>query len=125
MSFVTKVLFYFLQSFLYAKAVTRVREKGILVYLKTLQVVRRSLIGAIAVFFVLQLMALGFIGTVLVGVFLCPTDTETKLWILFGVFGTMFVLASGLLAVLLSDRVWYKVSGAREMMATQTPQDRA
>src|SRR4051794_40398000 len=82
MSWIAELLFILLKSFLYRRAVDRMEQKGILLYLKTLQAVRRSLAGVIAFFCVLHLMAIGLVGTIVAGVFLYPTEPETKLWIL-------------------------------------------
>lgn len=117
MNFFKELMVLLLRSFVYQKAANRLRKKGVLVYLRTLQALRKGLAGSIFLFLFLQLMLFGFIGTIVIGVFLLPQETETKLWILFGVFGAFFALPFISLLVLFSERVWYKLSGAEQMVA--------
>lgn len=105
------------RAFLYKKAVRSIRKKGVLAYLRALQVLRASLAGSIALFFFLQLMLVGFVGTIVVGVFLIPQELETRLWILFGVFGVFFLLPLCILLFAFSEKVWYRMSGAEKMVA--------
>ena len=107
----------FIRSFVYKKAANSIQKKGVLMYLKTLQVVRKSLAGSLFLFLFLQLMLVGFIGSLVVGVFLLPQETETKLWILFGVFFAFFILPLVSLLILFSERVWFRLSGAEKMVS--------
>jgi len=117
MTFLKDLLFTLARNFLYEKAVRGVRKKGVLAYLKALQVIRAGLAGSLFLFLFLQLMVVGFVGSVVVGVFLLPQDLEVRLWILFGVFATFFVLPLIILLVVFSERVWYKMSGAEKMVS--------
>ncbi|MBS1971312.1 MAG: hypothetical protein JSU04_13470 [Bdellovibrionales bacterium] len=105
------------RSFLYKKAARSIRKKGVLAYLRALQVLRKSLAGSVLLFVFLQLMVVGFIGSIVVGVFLIPQDLEVRLWILLGVFGVFFLLPFVILLFIFSERVWYRLSGAEKMVA--------
>jgi hypothetical protein len=117
MHFLKDFLFMLIRSFLYKKAANSLRKKGILAYLKALQVLRKSLAGSIFLFLFLQLMLVGFIGSIVVGVFLIPQDLEIRLWVLFGVFAFFFVVPMVVLLFVFSEKVWYKLSGAEKMVA--------
>lgn len=100
----------------YKFAFGQVRQRALLVYLKTLQAVRRSLIAVIAVFFILQLMVIGFVGTVITALWLWPTDLEVKLYTSLGIFGTFFLLPLIGLCLGFSERTWFKASRAEELL---------
>lgn len=117
MNFLKDFLFMFVRAFLYKKAARSMRKKGVLMYLRALQVLRASLAGSIALFFFLQLMLVGFVGAIVVGVFLIPQDLEVRLWILLGIFGVLFLLPLCILLYAFSEKVWYRMSGAEKMVA--------
>lgn len=98
------------------KAVTRLRSEGVRVYMKVLQGVRMSLVGVIAAIIALQLLGLGFAMMASASVFLSPWDLETKLWVIFGIGAGLFTLPFLVLAIIFSERLWYKVSGAERMV---------
>ena len=104
------------RTYLMNKAIKRLKTKGVLVYLRALQIVRMSLAGALALFLVLQLMVIGFVGAIATGVWLLPQESEIKLWILFGVFAFFFVIPFAALLFVFSDRVWFEMSGARDLV---------
>lgn len=117
MKWLADIFYFFVRSLLYRQALKSARRKGILIYLKTLQVVRRSLAASIFVFFILQSLFFGFMGCIVTGVFLLPEELHTKLWILLGVFLTLFLVPLASLIILLSDRMWFKLSGAQKMLS--------
>jgi hypothetical protein len=117
MAFLRDFLFMLVRSFLYKKAARSIRKKGVLTYLRALQIIRKSLAGSIFLFVFLQLMIVGLIGSIVVGVFLIPQDLEVRLWILLGVFGTFFLVPFTVLLFAFSERVWYRFSGAEKMVA--------
>lgn len=117
MHFFKDFLFMLIRSFLYKKAARSIRKKGVLAYLRALQVIRKSLAGSIFLFVFLQLMVVGFVGSIVVGVFLIPQDLEVRLWILLGVFGVFFLLPLFVLMYVFSEKVWFKLSGAEKMVA--------
>jgi hypothetical protein len=98
------------------QAVNRLKVKGTLIYLRFLQGVRQTLRGAIAIFVVLQLMVMGFIGCIVSGVLLIPINTETKLWIFFGLSAAFFVIPLAFLLFVFSEKLWFKMSGAQEIV---------
>lgn len=101
-------------------AVNKVRQRAMLAYLKVLQATRRSLIAAVSLFFFLQIMVLGFIGSVVTAVWLWGPDLDSKLQILFIVFAACFLLPLLILFYIFSEGVWLKASGAAEIMASQS-----
>ena len=68
------------------------------------------------VFSILQMMIIGFIGTIIAGIFLLPQDFESKVWILFFVFIGLFIIPFAVLIYALSEKIWYKASGADELL---------
>ena len=98
------------------KMVTEAKRHGVIAYLKLLQGSRHALIGLLVVGFVLQLMILSFVGVLVTGVWLLELETQTKLFVLFGVFASLFCIPAALLAYVLSERVWYKASGAEKIV---------
>jgi hypothetical protein len=116
-----KVLMFFVRSFIFEKLTGRLKQTGTLVYLKLLQGVRRSLIALIGIFVLLQLMVMGFVGALVCGIALLPTEQTTKIWIFFSVFSLLFLLPLAFLAYAFSDRAWFRYSGASELM---NPPDR-
>ena len=95
-------------------AILQIKRRGMLAYLRMLQVVRRSVVATIAVICVLQLMVIGAVGVFVTGVLLTNQDPAAKLWILLA--GFLFILAIPLigLAIVLSERFWFKLSGAEK-----------
>lgn len=117
MSWIKKFLAYFLGQAAYQYTFGQIKKRATLIYLKTLQAARRSLILTISVFFILQMMVLSFLGLVITGVWLMPLDdTQTKLYILFSFFGFAFFVPLIGLCFLLSDRVWFRLSGAEQLL---------
>lgn len=98
-------------------AFKKIKRKALLVYLKTLQAVRRSIIVAVCVFFALQIIVLSFFGVVVTGIWLLPvSETSTKLFILLGFFGLLLIVSTIGLCVFLSERHWLKLSGAEQLL---------
>jgi hypothetical protein len=92
-------------------AFTHFRRKGQIIYLRTLQAVRRSLLAAILFICCLQLIVIGFVGTFVAGVLLTNEEPTVKLWILLAGFLTVLLLPIFGLTFLLSERTWYRYSG--------------
>lgn len=117
MSWFKKIFSYGITQLAYQFAFKQAKRKVVLIYLKTLQAARRSIIAAICIFFALQFMVLTFFGAVVTGVWLLPvSETETKLFILLGFFGFLFIVSTLGLCVFLSERHWFKISGAEELL---------
>jgi hypothetical protein len=102
-------------------AMTHFKRKGLLVYLRTLQVIRKSVLAAIAFFCLIQLMIFGAIGTFVTGVLLTNQDPVAKLWILLAGFLLFFGLPFIGLVILFSERAWLKASGAQEYFQEEKP----
>lgn len=102
-------------------AVTHFRRKGLIVYLRTLQAVRKSVIAAIAFFCVLQLMVIGLIGSFVTAVLLSNQDQISKLWLLLSGFLILFIVPLIGLIFALSERTWMKASGAQEYFDREKP----
>ena len=113
---VKDILFFFLRTFLLRKLASDIKKKGLLFYLKILQTARKSLIGAIFIFSILQLMIFGLVGALIAGIFLLPQDLEMKIWILFFTGLGFFLVPLFLLIYILSEKVWLKASHAEELI---------
>lgn len=98
------------------RAMNTIRARGLQTYLKTIQAIRVSGIGLIGLFIMLQLMAMGLFVFTGAAIFLTGWDTETKLWIILGIGGFVFIFALFTLCFLLSERLWYKLSGAEKLV---------
>lgn len=124
MFFVKQILFMLFSHWGKAFATSHVKKKGLLLYLKMLQAVRRSLLAVIAFFCLLQLMVIGAIGTFVTAVFLGTGDTTTKLWILLAGFLLILVIPLVGIGLLFSERLWFKFSGAEEQFASEMARNR-
>jgi hypothetical protein len=107
-----QLLSFLLKTLSYNFAFQQAKKKGLLIYLKVLQIARKSLLFSFVIFLFLQTMILGFIGAVATGIWLLPVeDLKTKLWILFSTFGILFLIPLIIVMILFSERTWYKLSG--------------
>jgi len=118
MNVILNLLFIFVQNFFIKKALKSFQSKGILVYLNALQITRKSTIGAVFIISALQLIVWGICGSIGAGVFLLPYDLETKIWILFCISLGLFFIPALILIYVLSEKVWYKASGAEKVVAS-------
>jgi hypothetical protein len=98
------------------RAIKHAKRRGVMAYLQVLQTGRRVTLSALAAFVILQCMILAGFGALVTGVLLLELDPRNKLQILFGIFAGGFLLPALALAVLLSERTWYKASGAKKMV---------
>ncbi len=98
-------------------AAVHIKRRGMIVYLRTLQAVRRSLLALILFVCCLQLMVIGAVGTFVTVVLL--SNEDGKLWVLLAGFLILLVLPVAGLAILLSERLWFKFSGAEQFFANQ------
>ncbi len=118
MNVILNLVFIFIQNFFIKKALKGVQQKGLLIYLNALQVARKSTIGAVFIISVLQIMVWGLCGSIGAGVFLLPYDLETKIWLLFGISLGLFLIPALILIYVLSEKVWYKASGAEKIVTS-------
>lgn len=93
-----------------------VKKKGVLAYLRTLQVSRHVLIVMFLIFLFLQIMVMAFIGALVTGFLLWDQEFQFKMQVLFWLFTGAFIFPAIALVVLLSERLWFKLSGAERMM---------
>jgi hypothetical protein len=96
--------------------VRRARRFGVLAYLRALEGSRKVLIVALIAFFALNTIMLAGAGALVSGVYLLNVEPQTKLTILFATCATLFFLPLIVIAIALSGRVWYKISGAKRMV---------
>lgn len=102
---------------IYQYAFNQVKKKAILIYLKTLQATRRSIMIALLVFFTLQLMVFAFFGFAVTAIWLLPIpDVTTKLFMLLGFFSFIFLIPALALCFFLSERFWFRHSGVEQML---------
>lgn len=116
MGWLSKSAPYFLGQMAYQYAFGKVKTKAILIYLKTLQAMRRSLAVGLIVFCILQFMVFGFLGIIVTAIWLLPEDTNAKLSILLGFFAVIFFVPFIALCYLLSERVWFRASGVKNLI---------
>lgn len=93
------------------------KKKGVLIYLKVLQAVRTSIVGALIVFFALQIFIFAVVGIVLMALYLVPLENETKAWILLGLCVTIVLIVGIVLNHIFSEKTWYKHSGANQFIS--------
>ena len=110
---------FFVRNLIMKIAVDKIRERAVLLYLKILQATRRSLIAVVAIFFILQTMVLGFVGSVVTAVWIWAPDFESKLIILLVIFGSFFLLPLFALFYVFSETLWIKASGAARIISSQ------
>ncbi len=112
-----KLISFFLKTISYQFAFEKAKRKSVLIYLKIVSAVRKSLILAILLFVTLQLMVIGMIGAIVSGVWLLPIeDHAVRIWILFSFFATLFLIPFIILVIAFSEKTWLKISRATELM---------
>ncbi len=117
MGWLGKLLSYGLGQVAYTFLFSQMRKKALLTYLKTLKLVRQSLLAVVFILISLQIMILGLVGTLVTAVWLYPSDLETKVWILLGLFLTLFIIPGLGLMLFFSERTWLKISGAEKIIS--------
>lgn len=100
-------------------AFLKIKRHSLLVYLRALQKVRKGLMGALLGLIFAQLAVFALLGSIISGLFLIPVDPHTRLWILFAVLTTIWLLAAIVVAYLLSERVWLRASGAKQYLHSE------
>ncbi len=112
-----KVISLLLKIFEGHRLIQESKKKGILLYLKVLQAVRTSIVGALMVFFALQIFIFAVVGIVLTSLYLIPLENETKAWILLGLCGTIVLFVGVVLNLIFSEKTWYKHSGVNQFIS--------
>ena len=117
-SWLKQTFTYFLGQFAFQFLLKQAKKKAVLTYLKTLKVIRQSLLAAVLLLVTLQLMVMGFVGVMVAGIWLYPSeDLQTKLWILFGLSLTLFLIPGVGLFLFFSEKMWLRISGAEKLLS--------
>ena len=96
--------------------VREAKRRTLAVYLRALRAGRLSVMAFFAVFLILQLMMLSAVGALVTAVYLWDHEFQAKIEILFYIFTGTFAVPAFLLTILLSERLWFRLSGARKLM---------
>lgn len=99
------------------RLLTVAKKKGVLAYLKLLQIVRTSIVGALCVVFALQLFVFAFVGLILAGLYLAPVENEVKAWIIFGLCAVIVLFVGIVLTHIFSEKTWFKHSGVNNLIS--------
>lgn len=111
---IARTLSRLLQVLMLRAAWAQYKRERVLAYIKFLRAMRKgSALYLLALFF-LQAVALGFFGSSVIIVLLATEDPRTRLWALLAIFVTALLASLGGIAYLLSERVWFKASGAEK-----------
>jgi hypothetical protein len=116
MPWILRLVWLFVGQHMKKRMIKSAKRQGVLAYIQVLQASRRLVILALVGFFVLQTMVLSFFGALIAGFMLWNGEFEFKMELLFGIFLGMLALPAIGLLVLISERVWYKASGAEKMV---------
>lgn len=92
------------------------KVEGLKVYLKTLQGMRLGFGMVLLVTLAVQMISVGLIVLIAAGVYLSPLEPQTKAWVAFGLGCLLFFIPVSIFAFALSQRVWYRWSGAERLM---------
>jgi hypothetical protein len=96
--------------------VRETKRRTLAVYLRAIRATRWSVIGLLASFLILQLMMMSLVGALVTGIYLWDHDFQHKIEILFWIFAGCFLLPAIVLSVLMSERLWFRISGAKRLM---------
>lgn len=111
---VARTLSQLLQVLMLRAAWAQCKHETVLAYVRFLRVMRKgSALYLLALFF-LQALVVGFFGSSVIIVLLATEDPRTRLWALLAIFVTALLVSLGGIAYLLSERVWFKASGAEK-----------
>lgn len=120
-----RTVWFFFRRYLEGKAITRVKRQGVIAYIHALQGTRHALLAIVIGFFVFHFIVLAGIGALVTGMFMMNLEIETILTILFCIFSLMFFVPVGFLCFALSERMWYRYSGAEKMVEKLRAEDSA
>lgn len=126
MNLIARLIWFLLRHQAKLSLVSTAKRRAAVAYLKALMGARVALIGLIVGVFVLQVMVLAFLGALVTGVWMLDLETQTKLSVLFATFAILFLVPATILAVVLSERFWFRHSGAAQLVRDlKGPQARA
>ena len=121
MSWIGKLFVYYLGQLGFQFFAGGVKKRILIMYIKTLQVMRKSMLATVLILIVLQVIVLSFFGAVVIGVFLLPLENITsKLWLLFTLFMVFFTVPLVGLLVFFSEKTWLRLSGANTLLQEKT-----
>ncbi|MGE3972697.1 MAG: hypothetical protein AB7E78_15230 [Porticoccaceae bacterium] len=92
------------------------KHERVLAYIRFLRAMRKGSAGYLLALFFLHALVIGFFGSSVIIVLLATEDPRTRLWALFAIFGSALLVSLGVIAYLLSERVWFKASGAEKQV---------
>lgn len=118
MSWLGQIAAHFLSQLAYQVFTKKIKKKAVLIYLKTLQAVRKSLLATVIILITLQLMILGLVGACVTAIWLYPTDLDSKLWILLFLFSLLFLIPLIGLIIFFSESTWLRLSAAEKLLKT-------
>ncbi|MGK2913029.1 MAG: hypothetical protein ACSLE5_00975 [Porticoccaceae bacterium] len=92
------------------------KRESVLAYIKFLRAMRKGVASYLLALLFLHALIIGFFGSSVVIVFLATEDPRTRLWALLAIFVAAFLVPLVAIAYLLSERVWFKLSGAEKQV---------
>lgn len=98
------------------RAVHKVKAQGVLVYLKTLSMTRKTLIVVILATVFMHLFLMACVGLIVTSILLYKEDMHSGLQMLFYGFGAAVALFLFVGTLLLSQSLWYRFSGAKKLV---------
>lgn len=116
MTWVLRLLWFLFGDEAKRKVVNSAKRKGVLAYLKALQVGRRAFLVAVLCIMFLQLTVFAGVGALITGILLWDADFQFKMEVLFWICIGALVVPGVLIGILLSERLWYRFSGAEKML---------
>ncbi len=116
MNRILRFIWFFIRRQAQVRFLLGLKRKSVAAYLRAVQITRQLVILGILGFVVLQSVVIAGFAALVTGVWLLDFEPETKLTILFCVFVAMFTLPLLVLSQLLSEKRWYRASGAEKLV---------
>ena len=98
------------------KVIREAKKTTLSWYIRLLRGTRHSVLAVLFAFLFLQIMILSLVGAVVTGFYLWDHDFQDKMTILFWLFTGTFAVPAILLAIVMSEALWFRISGVRRMM---------
>lgn len=109
-------ILYFLEGLVFKAVVRQYKRQGVLAYLRGLQAAKRGLSAVVLVLMLMQTAVIGVTGILISAVFLYTKDECLRLWLVLGIFALLGICSLLAIGYLLSDRLWYRLSGANNLV---------
>lgn len=123
-SWLVETLCQFLFGFVKRRALVCFREtveaKALKVYLQTLLTVRGMVIALVALLFFMQVAVFGLFAFILAVILWSPVSQGMKIYLLLGLSSVLFFIPLALVIYLLSQRFWFRISGAQSLFERLT-----